>query len=159
MSNTRTLRPTPIGVILVALIMVAVATAAGTAYAAFHASPASAPLSGPGIPMIHPTRAGIPAFTVADVRQFFTAHPVKSASGAPAQIAEIQFMPEEQASAIMRGEPVGLPAHALVCYVQFRGSFLTTGGYGPPQAKPAWFQLEEEVFDARTGNLMVYGFR
>jgi len=121
----------------------------------------------PGNPAIQPhlsQNASGPAFTQADVIAFFTkygffAGPV--VAGAHLKILTIQFISARQASQLMVGESVGRPDDALVCYVKVEGPFLLTnirGGPPRPNAKvPATATYGDAVFDAHTGNLLVWG--
>lgn len=121
----------------------------------------------PGSPAIQPhasANASGPAFTTDDVIAFFNkygffAGPV--VSGAHLQILTIQFVTAKQASQLMVGESVGRPDSYLVCYVKVRGPFLLTnvrGGPNLPNVKaPATATYGDAVFDAHTGNLLVWG--
>jgi hypothetical protein len=55
----------------------------------------------------------------------------------------------------MAGESIGLSDDALVCYVEFYGTFRSSG---PPGSKPVEHTgTGVQVFDAHTGNLLVEG--
>lgn len=114
-------------------------------------------------PHLSPNGAG-PAFTKNDVTAFFQkygfyAGPV--VAGAHLQILTIQFVTAKRASQLMAGESVGRPDDALVCYVKVEGPFLLTnmhGGPPRPNAKvPTTAKYGDAVFDAHTGNLLVWG--
>jgi hypothetical protein len=101
-------------------------------------------------------------FTAADVQQFIQAHGYAggaTVSGGPPTIEKILFITSKQASNLLNGEDIGRPDNALVCYVALRGPFYSsiTAPYGvtPP---PNWTEeAGYEVFDAVTGNLLLYG--
>ncbi|HZU69219.1 MAG TPA: hypothetical protein VFA09_18225 [Ktedonobacteraceae bacterium] len=120
-----------------------------------------------GDPAIHPHLAqngSGPAFTQDDVIAFFNtngffAGPV--VPGAHLKILTIQFVTARQASQLMRGESVGRPDNALVCYVKVQGPFLLTNIRGaPPRPNvkaPTTAEYGDAVFDAHTGNLLIWG--
>ncbi len=104
-----------------------------------------------GVPAIQPHLSGVPAFTKDDARAYVQAQ-------GQVTIIRVLFVTSYEACELMEGELVGLPDDALVCYVELRGNvvpFTGPPGSGPPsQSTPP---LEQEVFDARTGNLLVEG--
>jgi outer membrane protein assembly factor BamB len=121
------------------------------------------PISPPSSTGITPHLKGIPAFTTADVEHYIQANGFAggpTVSGAPPTILKILFVSSKQASDLMHGESTGLPDDALVCYVELRGPFNPVMISEPPGAsgpqKPV--EIGEEVFDAETGNLLVWGF-
>jgi hypothetical protein len=118
----------------------------------------------PGDPAINPrlsqTGTG-PAFTQDDVVAYlntngFFAGPV--VSGAHLKILTVKFVTSKQASDLMSGESVGRPDDALVCYVKVQGPFLLTNVSVPRGAKAqTTAEYGDAVFDAHTGNLLVWG--
>lgn len=121
-----------------------------------------------GNPAIHPHSSlailgpSTAAFTQADVVAFFNkygffAGPV--VPGARLTILTIQFVTASRASELMKGESVGRPDTALVCYVKVQGPFqLTNIHRNPAQSKlPTTAKYGDAVFDAHTGNLLVWG--
>lgn len=120
-----------------------------------------------GNPAIQPhlSQNGVePAFTQDDVITFFQkygfyAGPV--VPGAHLKILTIQFVTASKASQLMVGESVGRPDNALVCYVKVEGPFFLTnihGGPPRPNSKvPTTAKYGDAVFDAHTGNLLVWG--
>jgi hypothetical protein len=114
----------------------------------------------PGIPAIQPTKPGIPAYTVEDVRQYVLTYGFpggKPLSGGPPVILAIQFITAQEASILMRGESADRPDTALVCYVLVKGPFDANGKHEPEPSKAGSFAEGEMVFDAQTGNLLVWG--
>jgi hypothetical protein len=140
-----------------------------------------------GLPAIAVTRPGqVPAFTQADVRDFFTLPPdvggfpnVRSPDGVP-RIQSMTFMSREQAQAytMLHDNLNGLPADALVCVVVVNGPLFRVGPGGPgnltvpgneglivfpgtPMPTPTPTMVTDSVaymvFDASTGNLIAYG--
>lgn len=141
-----------------------------------------------GTPAIAVTRPGeVPAFTKADVRDFFTLPPdvgglthVRAADGKVPRIQSITFMSREQAQAytMLHDSLNGLPADALVCVVVVNGPLFSFGPGlpgnltdpsnesllvfpGTPMPTPTPTMVTEPVaymvFDASTGNLIAYG--
>ncbi len=117
-------------------------------------NPSSAPTQTGMIPI---TRTGIPAFTLADVTQYFKEHPFLTTAGKPGTIVKLAFMTSAQASVLMKGESVGLPDDALVCYVELHGPFLLNGISVPQGAKIPTVQNVYYVIDAQTGRELVFG--
>lgn len=103
------------------------------------------------------------SFTSADVVAYmngdtFPAGPV--VKGAQMTILTIQFVSAQQASKLMNGESVGRPDTALVCYVKVEGPFLLTGvhfAHVPGKKAPTTAKYGYMVFDAHTGNTLVWG--
>jgi outer membrane protein assembly factor BamB len=102
------------------------------------------------------TKTGIPAFTVADVEQYFARHPTLTTAGKPGKIVKIEFITSKEASVLMRGESTGLPDDALVCYVELHGPFVldvsVPRGAKLPSAPNVYY-----VFDAQTAKSLVFG--
>jgi hypothetical protein len=117
--------------------------------------PDAPPLGGPAIA---PRSDCTPSFTAQDVLDYENAHPFGAmrvqAVGKP-KITKIWFITSAEASGQMQGESTGLFDDALVCYVEFYGTFHV---YGPPGSKPGEHTgTAVQVFDAHTGNLLVEG--
>lgn len=117
-----------------------------------------------GMPAIEPTikdtgSAG-PAFTPADVVKYRSTKGAKNVSGysssVPVSIVKIEFLTLKELKARDPYMTINLPDDTLLCYVQYRGSFEFEN-----RAKPAMSSnnvpYAVEVFDARTGNLLVTG--
>ncbi len=118
--------------------------------------PASAPDS-LGLPAIQPHLPGIPTFTRDDVRGYIQEHGFqggKIGSARQPTITRILFITSREACELMRGEYVGLPNDSLVCYVEFSGTFSVSGPAGTASVSG---QHADEVFDARTGSLLIVG--
>ncbi len=110
--------------------------------------------------MIELAESSSPSFTTSDVRAFLRIHPFVSGppvKGATPTIVEIKFMTSKQASVLMRGESVGLPDTAIVCYVKFHGPFTQVNASVSPGAKPLPpTDTGVEIFDGQTGNLLMW---
>jgi hypothetical protein len=141
-------------------------------------------LGAPAIPVTLPGQ--VPAFTKADVRDYFalppyvSGHHLLTPDGKP-RIKSIIFMSREQAQAytMLHDRLNELPAGALVCVVQVNGPLFLVGLGGPgplvgpggegllvfpgtpaPTPTPTVVITSEAymIFDASTGNLITYGF-
>lgn len=101
--------------------------------------------------------------TVADVRQYVNTHRFPGGAVVPGshlQIMILQLMTSQEASIEMRGEYIGLPDNAPVYYVVVKGPFSMADLLLPPGSKGSQTYNEgEEAFDAKTGNLLVWGIR
>ncbi len=119
-------------------------------------------LGSPYIPVTQPGK--MPAFTLGDVRTFIHQH------GFPLnprvkddRITSISFITAAQASARMKNEYIGLPADALVCYVEFSGPIPLVGQSRPLVGDPAHpapmytAKVGQMVIDASDGYLLVTG--
>jgi len=111
-----------------------------------------------GVPAITPRNDCTPSFTVQDVLDYESAHPFATMRSEPVgkpTITKIWFITSAEASGQMAGESIGLSDDAVVCYVEFHGTFRS---YGPPGSKPVEHTgTGVQVFDAHTGNLLVEG--
>lgn len=119
---------------------------------------AQRPLSQPtGSPAIRPrtTLTTGPAFTESDVQQYVTktGMPHNLASGSSFAIMSVTFMTSREVVARLQGEATGLPDTTLLCFVELQGTFVFAG----PQGTTGAFQHGYEVFDAHTGNILMWG--
>lgn len=112
-----------------------------------------------GVPAIRlrtsPASTSIPAFTLQDAIDYVSTHPVPRAKLlASIVVTRGAFMTDGQLALLLHGESTGLPSSTIVCYIEFHGDvqFLN----GPPGTTPR-FSKGYEVFDARTGNLLMWG--
>lgn len=112
----------------------------------------------PGSPAIQPHLPGIPSFTLADVANYIqTKSFMTTTSGTPPVITNAEFITAQQASALLDGEYIGRPDNALVCYVELQGPFRVKGPL-PSGATVPTVNTGYELFDAQTGNLLMWGF-
>jgi hypothetical protein len=94
------------------------------------------------------------------VESYVQTHPFPggpTASGQAPPIMTLQLTTSQKASQIMGGEYVGLSANASVYYVLLKGPFVMKYIPVPPGVQIPTANLVEEVFDAHTGNLLVWG--
>lgn len=116
----------------------------------------SGPPNGYGIPL---TQKGVPAFTVNDVVSYVTTHPFAGGptiSGKPPSVVSVKFITSQLASQNLNGESTGLSDNASVCYVELYGPFTLEGASVPLGAKLHPANNVIEVFDASTGNLLMW---
>jgi hypothetical protein len=119
------------------------------------------PSSPQGAPAIIPRIHGTPAFTVEDVRLYYQSHPFSAGptvSGVPPTIESTRFMTSHEAEVLLQVF-IGRPDSAMVCVVEVLGPFYPTYVSVPPgQALPKTVDRGVAVFDAQTGNLLLWGF-
>lgn len=116
---------------------------------------------GPGIPAIRPHLSGKQAFTTADVQAYIKSHPMGDGHGhsvtAQPGTIQIKFITASAASALLHGESIGRPDNALVCYVEYHGTFIADGPMPPRAAgKMLPSKVAVEIYDAQTGNLLLF---
>jgi len=81
-------------------------------------------------------------------------------NGEQLKVEVLQLMTSREASIQMRGEYVGLSDNAKVYFVVVKGPFFMKGILSATSPKGSQtLNLGEEVFDAKTGNLLVWGIR
>lgn len=115
-----------------------------------------------GVPAITPSRAdALPSFTEAEVRDFVMTHPPgKGASSSQYTIVTVDCaLTSSDLSRILRDINTGLPDALRVCYIELEGSFTFIGPLSQPQGerRVVIYPRGFEVFDAKTGNLLLDG--
>jgi hypothetical protein len=111
-----------------------------------------------GAPAITPHNDCTPSFTAQDVLDYENTHPFTTMRAEPVgkpTITKIWFITSAEASGQMAGESTGLSDDALVCYVEFYGTFHTGSAPGGEPTERTGTAVQ--VFDAHTGNLLVAG--
>lgn len=116
------------------------------------------PVGSPAIvPSLANTGPTTPAFTITDVVRYHSAVNTQGvgsyASSVVPSILKIDFLTTQELRARAPMADPGMPDDALLCYVQYAGSFTFIPRYG----KPAVYNRAMEVFDAHTGNLLGEG--
>lgn len=117
-----------------------------------------------GTPAIHPQTELPVAYTKETVIRFLKTYPFPGGPtviGKAPTIVMIGFISSKAASILMKGEQVDRPDNTIVCYVQLHGPFIATRISAPSTtltAKPI-YNIGEMVFDAHTGNLLLWGVR
>lgn len=109
-----------------------------------------------------PMEDGSPAFTIEAMRKYLQRYPSSfigpTVSGKSPTIDTIEFMTSKQACELMHGASSGLSDDEMICYVVLRGPFIGSMISYAPGTKLKGNPIVEtvvEVFDARTGNLLV----
>lgn len=110
-----------------------------------------------GVPDIRPNRpADDPSFTTSDVVSYVATRPLAQTTSSsilgPSAVT-VQFLTSQVVSSRLAGEPTGLPSNTLLCFVEVHGTFVFLG----PSGLTPSFHTGYEVFDARTGNLLMWG--
>ena len=107
-----------------------------------------------------PAHKGNTLLSVADVQQYVLTHPSSigpTVSGGVPKIVVIQLMTSRNASRVMGGEDVGVPDDALVYYVLLKGPFIPEFILAITSVRISSVDRMEEVFDAYTGNQLLWG--
>lgn len=114
-----------------------------------------------GVQAIVPsTASGLQRFTVQDANAYVSTHPFPSGpttTGVSPTVVSTSFITTKEANTRMHGEHTGLSDTALVCYVVLKGPFAMTNvsrPYGVKALPPE--NVGVEVFDAQTGNLLMW---
>jgi len=124
------------------------------------ALPRATPLQPVGESAITPTSNNIPAFTKDDVIQYVKTHDVLFSDTPPSAITaiDVSFITSQEVNKIINRQGTGIPDNYLLCFVRLTGTFIFSG---PPtlSGKPtsSTFGQAFEVFDAKTGNLLMAG--
>ncbi len=100
-----------------------------------------------------------PHITSDDVKTYLFTHQFPSGPlvvGATFKIISIDLVTSEVASQRLDDEPIGLPNNELVYFVKVQGPFTTTNVRTPNGKSLPPAQFGFEVFNAETGNLLVW---
>ncbi|MGH2494833.1 MAG: hypothetical protein ACRDIV_09020 [Ktedonobacteraceae bacterium] len=98
--------------------------------------------------------------SLADVKNYVLTHPSPigpTVSDGPVKIVAIQLMTSHNASKVMHEEYVGLPDDAPVYYVLLKGPFIPVDIITVTGMHISSVDFMEEVFDAYTGNQLLWG--
>jgi hypothetical protein len=101
-----------------------------------------------GTPAIHPHLSAIPAYTAEDVRNYI------QQTNPQVTVLRVLFISSQEVCNRLRGESTGYPSETLVCLVELQGVFYPHSyppGYHPQPSLYAY-----EVYDAQTGNLLMF---
>lgn len=119
-------------------------------------------------PVAHQT-TGVPAIqahadhsllTSTEVTAYVTTHPFiggPTTTGASPQVVTLQLVTSKQAFSLTGGESIGVPDAVPVYYVVLHGPFRMVGVRVPIGTKIGTSNKVEEVFDAQTGNMLLWG--
>jgi hypothetical protein len=125
-------------------------------------------ISTPGIPAIVPqtmpfTTSNItptsPRIKLSDVQAFVKVHSFPGGNpvpGASAKLIAIDLLTSQEAGQRLHGTDIGLSNSALVYYVEWQGPFNVVNASVPPKVVPKPAAEGVEVFDATTGNALLW---
>jgi hypothetical protein len=125
-----------------------------------YALPTGTPLQPVGATAITPTSKDTPAFTKDDVIRYVKTHniPFNIASLSDISSVQVSFITSKEVNDRLNRSNTNIPDNYLLCFVELTGKFEFPG---PPDAngKPTLgvYQSAYEVFDAKTGNLLLGG--
>jgi hypothetical protein len=101
------------------------------------------------------TTASTPTFTIADAASYVGQHAMPlSLDTTHPQVVSTSFLTDQAVRALVGDNP-GLNPTALVCYVTVRGTFTVS----TPSGREETFHKGAEIFDAHTGNLLMWEFQ
>jgi hypothetical protein len=124
------------------------------------ALPAGTPQQPVGVKAITPTSNGIPAFTKGDVIKYVKTHNMPFNVAPLSDITDVQvsFITSKEVNALLNRQNTHIPDNYLLCFVTLTGKFIFPG---PPtvdgKTSSATYQHAFEIFDAKTGNLLMGG--
>jgi len=110
-----------------------------------------------GIPAIQPPAGNgdqrASTFTVKDVEAYVATHQSlgRARVNGPVTVAKVEFLPTQKVNERLK-TTISPADGTLLCLVQLRGAFTAAA---PPGANGRSFPVAYQVFDARTGNLLV----
>jgi hypothetical protein len=109
-----------------------------------------------GVAGIRPHLGGVPAFTTDDMAAYVKQNPLPQNFGGndQATIVTSQFLAGGDLKALL-GTSAGRPDEAMVGFVLLKGHFAFLGA--GPNSPPPSFPYAYVLFDAQTGNLLMYG--
>jgi hypothetical protein len=124
------------------------------------ALPAGTPQQPVGVKAITPTSNDVPAFTKDDVIKYVKTHNIPFNVAPLSDITDVQvsFITSKEVNARLNRQNTHIPDNYLLCFVTLTGKFIFPG---PPtvdgKTSSATYQRAFEVFDAKTGNLLMGG--
>jgi hypothetical protein len=116
-----------------------------------------------GVAAVEVSRPGqVPGFATEELARFAETHPVpKLMTGdGKAKVTKLDCgQTAKTVMALLRGKGTGLPDSTPVCYVELEGSFALSPprSAGKPRGGGVALTTAFEVFDAKTGNLLLTG--
>jgi hypothetical protein len=114
-----------------------------------------------GLAAVRVSRPGqVPGFTAAEAQAYAIAHTPGTTVVRGRQVARTTFLTAAQLTVALRGAATGLPADTPVCYVVLNGRFSFVGPPLPGHKQAVLhFPYALDVFDARTGNVLMSGYQ
>jgi hypothetical protein len=86
--------------------------------------------------------------------QYLLSHPLPGTQGSSPTITRNEFLASEIVSQLLQGLPTNRPDGTLLGYAELKGSFAF---WGPAPGAPLKYPYAFAIFDAQTGNLLMYG--
>jgi hypothetical protein len=102
---------------------------------------------------IRPRLSAVPSFSAEDARAYAETAGMPRGAVRNVRVTQVAFLSSAQVSRRLGGISTGLPEEAPLCYVEMQGEFT----FSDPLGGLLRFERGFEVFDARTGNLLVAG--
>ena len=102
---------------------------------------------------ILPIQPGVPAFRAEDARAYAAHDRIPGGVAKGVRVRDVQFLTSSDLSMRLKVAGTGLAGAAQVCLVELEGDF----AFMTPRGSAAHDHRAYEVFDARTGNLMMAG--
>ena len=109
---------------------------------------------------IPPTSDKVPAFTKEDVIKYIKAHTMPFSDTPPSAIKgiDVSFITSREVNTLVNRQSVGIPDDYPLCLARLSGRFTFSGPPGTnKKSSSGTYGQAYEVFDARTGNLLMGG--
>jgi hypothetical protein len=118
--------------------------------------PVDPPLPPQGTPALRVKAGAAAPFTLHDVEQYFANKnlPKNKSSTADFRVDTLEFLTNEEVTKRLDGASPGLGNTDKIGFVTLKGEFIFTG---PSPSPPTRFTRAYAAFDARTGNLLMFG--
>jgi hypothetical protein len=115
-----------------------------------------------GVAAVAVSRPGqLPAFAPEELGRFAETHPVpRLMMTGPPHVTKLDCaQTAKTVGSLLRGKRTGLSDSTPVCYVELQGSFTVSGprSAGKNRSVSTAFETAFEVFDSKTGNLLLSG--
>jgi hypothetical protein len=102
---------------------------------------------------ITPSLPGVPSFRAEDARAYAESGRIPVGVARNVHATEVKFLTSAEVSQRLDGANTGFPAETPMCYVEMQGDFTFTG----PKGSDPHYDRAFEVFDAKSGNLLLAG--
>ncbi len=102
---------------------------------------------------IKPTLSGVPSFSLDAARAYAESGRIPIGVARNVHATDAKFLTSTEVSKRLDGATTGLPDDAQLCFVEMQGDFTFAG----PSGSDPHFTRGFEVFDAKSGNLLLSG--
>jgi hypothetical protein len=102
---------------------------------------------------IKPTLSGVPSFSLNDARTYAESGRIPIGVARNVHATDAKFLTSAEVSQRLDGATTGLADDAPLCFVEMQGDFTFAG----PSGATPHFTRAFEVFDAKSGNLLLSG--